>query len=56
MKIILNNITQAYTQSKTELNHIVIYHLFVKLKKKYPKDTILYIVKLLYNLAKVGNY
>ena len=52
----LQDITQAYTQSKTELNRIVIYHLPVKLKKKYPKSIILFVVKMLYSLAEAGNH
>lgn len=52
----LRDITQAYIQSKTELNHIVIFYLPVKLKKKYPEGTILFLVKLLYGLIEVGNY
>ena len=52
----LRNIMQTYTQSKIELNYIVIYHLPVKLKKKYFEDTILFIVKLLYGLKETKNY
>lgn len=55
MKIILHNITEANTQLKTELNCIVICHQSVKLKKIYPKITILCIVMQLYGLGKVGN-
>ena len=47
---------QTYTQSKTELNRIVICYLSAKLKKKYPKGIVLHIIKLLYSLAKVGNH
>lgn len=47
---------QVYTQSKTELNCIIICYLPTKLKKKYPNDTILLVIKLLYNPAKVGNH
>ena len=47
---------QAYTQLKTKFNCIAIYYLFIKLKKKYPKNTILLVVKLLYGLAKAKNY
>ncbi len=43
MNIMLRNITQAYTQSKIELNCIVISHLLAELKKKYSKDTVLYV-------------
>ena len=56
MKIMLQDITQAYTQSKTKLNRTVICHLPVKLKKRYPEDTILLVVKPLYGLAKAGNH
>ena len=52
----LRDIMQAYTQSKTELNHTVICHLSAKLKKRYPKGTILCVVKLLYGLAEAGNH
>lgn len=56
MKIMLQDITQAYTQLKIELNYTVIYHLSVKLKKKYPNGIILLVIKPLYGLAKAGNY
>ncbi len=56
MKIILRDITQAYTQSKTVLNYTVICYLPAELKKRYLEGTILLTVKLLYDLAKVGNY
>ncbi len=56
MKIMLRDITQAYTQSKTGLNRTVICYLPAKLKKKYLEGTILLIVKLLYGLPEAGNY
>lgn len=56
MKIILRDIMQAYTQSKTEFNHTIICHLPVKLKKRYPEGTILLVVKLLYGLVETRNY
>ena len=56
MKIMLRDITQAYTQSKTELNRTVICHLSVELKKRYPEGTILLVVKPLYSLAEAGNH
>ena len=55
MKIILKDIMQAYIQSKTELNCIVIYYQLIKLKKKYSENTILLVVKLLYSLADARN-
>ncbi len=56
MKIMLWDITQAYTQSKTELNRIVICYLPAELKKRYPEDTILLVFKPLYGLTKAGNH
>ena len=58
MKIILRNIMQVYILSKTELNYIIICYLpaKLKLKKRYLKDTILHIVKLLYSWAESENY
>lgn len=50
------NIIQAYTQFKMDFNSIIIYYLSFKLKKKYFKSIILYIIKLLYNLVKVKKY
>lgn len=47
---------QAYIRSKIEQNCIVICHLSAKLKKKYPKDTVLNVVKPLYSLAGAGNH
>lgn len=47
---------QAYTQSKTKLNHILIYHLLVKLKKRYPESIFLFIVKSLYDLVEIRNH
>lgn len=52
----LQNITQAYIQLKTELNHIVIYYLPAKLKKRYSKSAILRVAKPLYSLAEAKNH
>lgn len=52
----LQDILQAYTQSKTKLNCTVIRHLLIKLKKKYSKGIILFVVKLLYNQTEAGNH
>lgn len=52
----LQNITQAYIQSKTELNCIVIYYLTTELEKRYSKGIILCVVIQLYSLAEAGNY
>lgn len=56
MKIMLHNIIQVYTQLKIEPNRIVICHLFIKLKKKYPEDTILCIIKPLNGITNAGNH
>ncbi len=56
MKIMLRDIMQAYTQSKTELNRTVICYLPAKLKKKYPEGIILLVVKPLYGLVEAGNH
>lgn len=56
MKIILRDITQAYNQAKTEFHCIVICHLLVKLKKRYPLTIVLRIAKLSYGLAEARNY
>ena len=52
----LQNLMQAYTQSKTKLHCIVICYLLVKLKKKYFKDTVLHVAKPLYGLTKAENH
>lgn len=50
------DIMQAYIQSKRERNCIVICHLSTKLKNKYLKNTVLYVVKPLYGLVEAGNH
>ena len=52
----LGDITQAYTQSKTELNYIVICYLPTKLNKRQPENTILRIIYPLHDLAEVENH
>lgn len=47
---------QAYTQSKIDLNCTIICYLLAKLMKKYSKNIVLCIAKLLYILVKTGNY
>ena len=56
MKIMLRNIKQAYTKSKTSLNRKIICHLPIKLKERYPEDTILLVVKPLYSLVEAENH
>lgn len=47
---------QINTLSKTKLHYIVICHPPVKLKKRYFEDTILPILKRLYNVAEAKNH
>jgi len=54
MELMLRDITQAYTQSKTELNRTVLASLPVEIKERYPEGTILLVVKPLYGLAEAG--
>jgi len=54
MVLMLRDITQAYTQSKTKLNRLVLVQLPAELKKKYPEGTLLHVVLPLYGLAEAG--
>ena len=56
MQVMLRDITQAYTQSKTELNRTVLCKLPLELENRYPDGTILRVVKPLYGLAEAGNH
>lgn len=47
---------QCYTQSKIELNYIIICYLPTQWKKKYSESIVLYIVKPLYSLVEAKNY
>ena len=50
----LRDITQAYTQSATELTRDVYIRLPVELKDRYPEGTVLKVMKPLYGLAEAG--
>lgn len=52
----LQDITQAYTQFKIELNHTILCYLLTEQKKIYPENTIFYITKLLYGLMEIKNH
>lgn len=56
INIMLHNITQDYILSKIKLNHLVIYYLTIKLKKRYLKHTISCIIKPLYRLVEAKNH
>jgi hypothetical protein len=54
MTLSLRDITQAYPQSKTELNRVVLAQLPKELVPRYPKDTILRLINPLYGIAEAG--
>jgi hypothetical protein len=54
MKIELRDITQAYPQAQTDLKRTILAHLPKELVSKYPKDTLLRVIKPLYGIAEAG--
>ena len=56
MKIMIRDITMAYTQSKTPMQRTIFVRLPAELKNKYPEGTLLRVVKPLYGLAESGTY
>lgn len=52
----LRDITQAYIQSATELQRIILSHLPVEIKDKYPAGTIMIVRKPLYGVAEAGTH
>ena len=52
----LRDISQAYTQSTTDLNRRVLARLPDGLAHLYPQDTIMVVIKPLYGLAEAGTY
>jgi hypothetical protein len=56
MSIELRDITQAYLQAQTELFRIILSHLPKELIIKYPKGTIIRVIKPLYRIAEAGVY
>ncbi|KAF4470049.1 hypothetical protein FALBO_3049, partial [Fusarium albosuccineum] len=53
-KVMLRDISQAYTQSETRLNRAIFLQLPTELKKKYPEGIVLRVEKPLYGLAEAG--
>lgn len=51
----VRDITQIYTQPKTKLKQIIIYHLLIKLNTRNHVVIILIVIKLLQGLVKTGN-
>ncbi|KAF7578904.1 hypothetical protein PtrM4_031440 [Pyrenophora tritici-repentis] len=54
MVVELRDITQAYPQAQTELFRTVLAHLPKELITKYPKGTIIRVIKPLYGIAEAG--
>src|SRR6266568_8966604 len=56
MAVYLRDITQAYTQSKTHLQRLILAYLLEQIRHQYPKDTIIVVLKPLYGITKTRTY
>jgi hypothetical protein len=54
MSVELRDITQAYPQAQTTLKRTILAYLPTELMPRYPKGTLLYVIKLLYRIAEAG--
>jgi len=54
LHVAIRDITQAYTQSETDLQRTVLLRLPRELRSKYPDNTVLKVIKPLYGLAEAG--
>jgi len=54
MTLALRDISQAYVQSKSELNRLILIHLPLELKEKYPEGTILQVIRPLHGISEAG--
>ncbi|TQN64414.1 hypothetical protein CSHISOI_11408, partial [Colletotrichum shisoi] len=52
----LRDITQAYTQSASKLNRVILAQLPRELRDRYPKGTIIRLMKPLYGVAEAGTH
>lgn len=52
----LRDITQAYTQSTTELQRLIVARLPKQIQHHYPEKTVMVVVKPLYGIAESGNH
>jgi hypothetical protein len=50
----IRNIIQTYTQAKTKLKRLIIARLPIKMKDKYPPNSLLLVEGLLYGIPKAG--
>lgn len=54
MSLMLRDITQAYPQSKSELQRTIIAELPTELRNRYPEGTVIRVVRPLYGIAEAG--
>ena len=54
MSIEIRDITQAYPQAQTSLKRTILAHLPTELISRYPKGTLLHVIKPLYGIAEAG--
>jgi len=54
--VYLQDITQAYTQSKTHLQRLILAYLLKQIRHQYPEDTIMVVLKPLYRIVKAGTH
>ncbi|CAE7034277.1 hypothetical protein PTTW11_11401 [Pyrenophora teres f. teres] len=54
MSVKLRDITQAYPQAQTALKRIILAHLPAELEHRYPRGTLLHVIKPLYGIAEAG--
>jgi hypothetical protein len=52
----IHNITQAYTQSKTKLKRLIVARLPIKIRDKYPPNSLLLVEDPLYGIPEAGVY
>lgn len=56
MAMHLRDITQAYTQSETQLNRLILAQLPEQIRNEHPEDTVMRILKPLYGIAEAGTH
>jgi hypothetical protein len=56
MDLWLRDITQAYMQSSTTLQRMILAHLPKEIEHTYPRDTLMVVVKPLYRIAEAGTH
>ncbi len=52
----LQDITQAYTQSETKLNRLILAHLPKQIQNQYSTNTIIVVLKPLYRIVEAGTH